>query len=415
MAPPGKNARKPRLLAGLQFRKPVKVNTPGSYLLRNQSTSNVLNNSIPKSSSSVQSLHSNGSNSIPSPGDTNFMAFSSGFSHSVQSSSAGGSDCNPVVVDTITMDSNPDSSSSAQSSSAAKVNSTPSAGDNIIVASSASIQSAIDGESNPTPPTGDTIILVPTPEISSSSQSLSSESPFIEDASQSKKSNRPRFYMTKYRKIVEKKNSKMKKKHIYAKAKTDLEAGKFKSVRQCAAFYKLPSSTLHRLLLQSDDYQGSGRKSSCLSIEEEKVIIKHVKWRSQIGCGVDYSQLQSLVQKSLLALVSVNPSRKTGYESTGQRPNRFFIRRLVERHNISLRRTAEISKGKFKIILINLLFNNLSNFSGRQILTVSDLRSWQNDTVNFMSSKPDLVAALKDPARVFNMDETSVEVIVNLN
>ena len=87
----------------------------------------------------------------------------------------------------------------------------------------------------------------------------------------------------------------------------------------------------------------------------------------------------------------------------------------MERHNIYLRRTAEISKGKFKIILINLLFNNLSTFLGRQILPVFDLRSWQNDTVNFMASKPDLIAALKDPARVFNMDETSVEVFINLN
>ena len=50
--------------------------------------------------------------------------------------------------------------------------------------------------------------------------------------------------------------------------------------------------------------------------------------------------------KNGMALVSANPDRKTGYEDVGQRPNRFFIRRLVERHNVSLRRTAEISKGE---------------------------------------------------------------------
>ena len=44
---------------------------------------------------------------------------------------------------------------------------------------------------------------------------------------------------------------------------------------------------------------------------------------------------------------------------------------------------------------------------------MSDLRSWQRDTETFWSSKPELMTALKDPARVFNMDETSVE--VNLN
>ena len=46
--------------------------------------------------------------------------------------------------------------------------------------------------------------------------------------------------------------------------------------------------------------------------------------------------------------------------------------------------------------------------AGRQVLTVADLRSWQSDTEKFMSSNPDLFAALQDPSRVFNMDETSV-------
>ena len=84
------------------------------------------------------------------------------------------------------------------------------------------------------------------------------------------------------------------------KAKTDLEAGKFKSVRQCAAFHKLPVSTLHRLFTDADEFQGSGRKSVSLSFEEETVIMNHVKWRSQIGCGMDFDQLQSLIQKNFL-------------------------------------------------------------------------------------------------------------------
>ena len=49
-------------------------------------------------------------------------------------------------------------------------------------------------------------------------------------------------------------------------------------------------------------------------------------------------------------------------------------------------------------------------FSGRQVLTVADLNSWQADTELFMSNKPGLAAALKDPSRIFKMDEKSVQV-----
>ena len=49
-------------------------------------------------------------------------------------------------------------------------------------------------------------------------------------------------------------------------------------------------------------------------------------------------------------------------------------------------------------------------FSGRQVLTLADLNSWQADTELFMSKKPGLAPALKDPSRIFNMDETSVQV-----
>ena len=132
--------------------------------------------------------------------------------------------------------------------------------------------------------------------------------------------------------------------HTFAKAKRDLDVGKFKSVRKCAAHHNLPVSTLHRLYTEADEYQGSGRKSICLSPEEKLLIIEHVKERARIGCRVDFEHLQNLIQKSLLALLRRFPDRKTGYEDWGQRPNRFFLRRFVSKYNISLRRSSEISK-----------------------------------------------------------------------
>ena len=162
-----------------------------------------------------------------------------------------------------------------------------------------------------------------------------------------KKPNRPKQYMTKHRKLIKKVSDKHTKQSKYSKAIKNWLAGQFKSLRACAKYYNLPFSTLHRLLDSTEDYKGSGRISKCLTKEEEQKVIDHVKWRASTGCGVSPSQLQSLIQEVLLAVKEANPDRITGYEDCGQLPSRYYVRRLVERNNISLRRTAEISKGIF--------------------------------------------------------------------
>ena len=54
-------------------------------------------------------------------------------------------------------------------------------------------------------------------------------------------------------------------------------------------------------------------------------------------------------------------------------------------------------------------------FTGRQILTTSDLRLWQGETEKFLFANPKLKDALMDPRRIFNQDETAVEVRYKLN
>ena len=159
-----------------------------------------------------------------------------------------------------------------------------------------------------------------------------------------KKPDRPKQCMTKHRKLVKKISDKNTKQSKYSKAIKNWEAGQFKSLRACARYYNLPFSTLHRLLDSSEDYKGSGRNSKCLTQEEEQKLMDHVRWRASTGCGVSPSQLQSLIQEVLLAVKKANPDRITGYEECGQLPSRYYVRRLVDRNNISLRRTAEISK-----------------------------------------------------------------------
>ena len=237
---------------------------------------------------------------------------------------------------------NEDSSSGVQKSTPVEVDvlSTMSNGDNSFVMS--------QPESSGSRSSSDVPVI-------SSNSTLSSSDPHssLQSSTSSEKaikSNRPNTYMTKHRKITEKIKVKVKKTNLYNKAIKEFLAGKFKSLRKCSTFHNVPISTLHRLLKTGDPFKGSGKLLGCLSYGEEMTIINHVKWRSKIGCGVDFSQLESLVQESLLALKSANPDRQTGYEETGQRPERSFVRRMVERHNMTLRRTGEISKGDFLII-----------------------------------------------------------------
>ena len=152
--------------------------------------------------------------------------------------------------------------------------------------------------------------------------------------------------MTK-RNIIKKRKDKLnEKKAVAHKALEAFNRGKFKSVRSCALFYKMPKSTLYDLVVTGSELQGTGRKLKCLTAEEESKIVKHVKWRASVGCGLQWRQLQPLIQEVLLGVKTANPDRITGYEKTAQLPNINFCRRLAFRHNLSLRRTSEISKGK---------------------------------------------------------------------
>ena len=163
---------------------------------------------------------------------------------------------------------------------------------------------------------------------------------------------RPKTYLTKMKKITQQSLEKEEKKAKYSRAVAAYRQGGFKSIANCARRYQIPRTTLRDLLASGDEYQGSGRKLHCLTHDEEGEIVDHVKWRAAVGCGVDWHQLQLLVQEVLLGLKIANPERMTGYEGSGQLPNVNFIRRLAERHRLTLRSSSEISKGKNNMILL---------------------------------------------------------------
>ena len=162
-------------------------------------------------------------------------------------------------------------------------------------------------------------------------------------------SKRPKKYMTKYRKKVKSHELRAKKKESFKRALIDCAKGRFSSIKKCAAYHKVAYSTLYTLFTRGEEYKGSGGANKVLTIEEEASIVSHVKWRASVGCGITWSQLTSLIQEVLSALTTSNPERHTGFEKTGQLPNINFVRRSAEGHNLSLRRTAEFSKGKAKL------------------------------------------------------------------
>ena len=94
------------------------------------------------------------------------------------------------------------------------------------------------------------------------------------------------------------------------------------------------------------------------------------------------------------ALKLANPARVTGLEAFGQLPSPAWVRRFAARHNLVDRATMPISKG-------------------RQVITPGEIKLWQDDAINFFSSKPELMEALQDKRRVWNTDETSVELGVS--
>ena len=164
--------------------------------------------------------------------------------------------------------------------------------------------------------------------------------------------------MTKSRLKIEAEKAKQMKKQQYDKAKKSYIQGKFKSLNKCARFHKVNYSTLYRMFFNNEDFKGAGKKSSVLRQDEEAMIVNHVKWRASVGCGLTWLGLQKLIQEIFIGSKLANPTRVTGYEEQSQMPNIFMVRRLAERHSLTLRSTMEISKGRQVIKTNDIYFNN---------------------------------------------------------
>ena len=109
-----------------------------------------------------------------------------------------------------------------------------------------------------------------------------------------------------------------------------------------------------------------------------------------IGVSITIRLMCLLSQEVLKAVKSANQDRITGYEDFDHLPNLSYVRRFAERNLLKLRVSSEISKG-------------------RQVLSKADIMLWQKDTEGFLFGTDELREAMCDPRRVWNQDETAVE------
>ena len=167
--------------------------------------------------------------------------------------------------------------------------------------------------------------------------------------------------------------------------------GNHKSVAECARVFEVDRRVLYAgIVKRNGEFPGSGKFTTVLSPKEETKVYNHIVHMTEIGFGPSWSTLRLLLQEAMHSLKAVNPNRITGFESRGQMPSIPFVRRFADRHSLSLRKSSVIS-------------------SSRAEVSPKKVSSWFSEIGNFLAKKPEIKEAIQDPARVFNQDETAVE------
>ena len=96
------------------------------------------------------------------------------------------------------------------------------------------------------------------------------------------------------------------------------------------------------------------------------------------------------MKEILLEIMKANPERTTPWAEYDPEnphlqhlPTDRFVRIFLARHKLVMRRSMPLNQG-------------------RAILTVEDLREWQNSTETALFSDPVTAEIMKDPRRIFN-------------
>ena len=83
----------------------------------------------------------------------------------------------------------------------------------------------------------------------------------------------------------------------YNQAAEAFRQGLFPSVTACAGHFGVNHKTLMNCIKSEREFVGCGRKSSTFTTEEESRLVKFVSDRLSLGCGIDFSQLCTVIQE----------------------------------------------------------------------------------------------------------------------
>ena len=114
--------------------------------------------------------------------------------------------------------------------------------------------------------------------------------------------------------IMSSKKKKLKEKderrEQYNQAAEAFRQGLFPSVTACAGHFGVNHKTLMDCIKSEREFVGCGRKSSTFTTEEESRLVKFVSDRLSLGCGIDFSQLCTVIQELANTLQTSNPERE---------------------------------------------------------------------------------------------------------
>ena len=146
--------------------------------------------------------------------------------------------------------------------------------------------------------------------------------------------------------IMSSKKKKLKEKderrEQYNQAAEAFRQGLFPSVTACAGHFGVNHKTLMNCIKSEREFVGCGRKSSTFTTEEESILILYNQL--SLGCGIDFSQLCTVMQELANTLQTSNSESKVPSSWVSNYPHKSFVRRFFNRNNLVVRSTMQLSK-----------------------------------------------------------------------
>ena len=158
------------------------------------------------------------------------------------------------------------------------------------------------------------------------------------------------------------------------------------SKAQAARDYDLPRSTLFDFMkAPNKTFRVSrGQNSKLFSREAVKEIELYAERQKKMGCGLNFDQLQTLMQEILLRQKAADPTFVTGLEDSHQLPPKPYVYGWVRRSRLVVRSGRELSLS-------------------RAAVTPESIAAWFRDLEEHVLSMPGVAEAFQNPRQLFSL------------